>query len=163
MSAHLTRSDHRTHTPLLPAAAGLALVLLAGCEVPQPPPTTKAAPPEPQYVDPQSEAGQRLAAPVNLMDVMPTLLDTLGLPPVKGLQGRSLQPLLRESVTSGAARSANLAGNKVSGVVAQVPYGSGKTVSWFVGFRGNVAFALAVEGKVNAAAVAARFLRNVPG
>ncbi|GLY77063.1 penicillin-binding protein [Actinoallomurus iriomotensis] len=75
----------------------------------------------------------------------------------------TLQPLLRESVTSGAARSANLAGNKVSGVVAQVPYGSGKTVSWFVGFRGNVAFALAVEGKVNAAAVAARFLRNVPG
>jgi cell division protein FtsI/penicillin-binding protein 2 len=75
----------------------------------------------------------------------------------------ALQPLLRESVTSGSARSANLSGNKVSGVVAQVPYGKGKTVSWFVGFSGNVAFALAVEGKVNAAAVAARFLRAVPG
>jgi hypothetical protein len=77
----------------------------------------------------------------------------------------TLQPLLRGSVTSGAARAAKAAGNKgtVSGVVAQVPYGSGKTVSWFVGFRGNVAFALAVEGKVNAAAVAARFLRAVPG
>ncbi|WP_329251763.1 penicillin-binding transpeptidase domain-containing protein [Actinoallomurus sp. NBC_01490] len=77
----------------------------------------------------------------------------------------TLQPLLRGSVTSGAAHAAKTAGNKgtVSGVVAQVPYGSGKTVSWFVGFRGNVAFALAVEGKVNAAAVAARFLRAVPG
>ena len=75
----------------------------------------------------------------------------------------ALLPLLRESVTKGSARSANLSGNKVSGVVAQVPYGSGKTVSWFVGFRGNVAFALAVEGKVNAAAVAAKFLRAVPG
>ena len=75
----------------------------------------------------------------------------------------TLQPLLRDSVTSGAARSANLSGNRVSGVVAQVPYGSGKTVSWFVGYRANVAFALAVEGKVNAAAVAARFLRAVPG
>jgi cell division protein FtsI/penicillin-binding protein 2 len=76
----------------------------------------------------------------------------------------ALLPLLRDSVAKGSARSANLSGNKVSGVVAQVPYGSGgKTVSWFVGFRGNVAFALAVEGKVNAAAVAAKFLRAVPG
>jgi cell division protein FtsI/penicillin-binding protein 2 len=75
-----------------------------------------------------------------------------------------LQTLLRNAVRSGSARPANLPGNKVSGVVAQVPYGSGgKTVSWFVGFRGNVAFALAVEGKVNAATVAARFLRAVPG
>lgn len=74
----------------------------------------------------------------------------------------ALQTLLRDSVKGGSARSANLSGNKVSGVVAQVPY-HGKTVSWFVGFRGNVAFALAVEGKVNAATVAARFLRAVPG
>ena len=48
----------------------------------------------------------------------------------------------------------------MSGVTAVVPYGSGKTVSWFVGFRGNIAFALAVEGKVNAAKVAAKFLRG---
>lgn len=79
----------------------------------------------------------------------------------------ALQPLLRDSVKNGSARSADLSGNKVSGVVAQVPYGpGGKTVSWFVGFRGNVAFALAIEGKVNAAkgaAVAASFLRAVPG
>jgi cell division protein FtsI/penicillin-binding protein 2 len=84
----------------------------------------------------------------------------------------ALQTLMRDSVRSGSARSANLSGNKVSGVVAEVPYGpgpsgssgsSGKTVSLFVGFRGNVAFALAIEGKVNAAKVAAKFLREVPG
>jgi cell division protein FtsI/penicillin-binding protein 2 len=75
----------------------------------------------------------------------------------------TLQPLLRDAVTIGSAKSANLPGNKVYGVVAQVPYGSGKTVSWFVGFRGNVAFALAVEGKVNAAPLAATFLKAVPG
>ena len=75
----------------------------------------------------------------------------------------ALQTLMRNSVKSGSARTANLPGNKVSGVVAQVPYrtGSGKTVSWFVGFRGNVAFALAIEGKVNAAKVAAKFLHEV--
>lgn len=73
----------------------------------------------------------------------------------------ALQPLLRASVKSGAARSANLPGAPVSGVMAVVPYGSGKTVSWFVGFRGNVAFAVAAEGRVNAAAVAAKFLRGV--
>jgi cell division protein FtsI/penicillin-binding protein 2 len=73
----------------------------------------------------------------------------------------ALLPLLRSSVKSGPARSANLSGSPVSGVVATVPYGSGKTVSWFVGFRGNYAFALAVEGKVDAAAVAAKFLKAI--
>lgn len=71
----------------------------------------------------------------------------------------ALQPLLRLSVKSGAAKDANLSGTPVSGVVATVPYGSGKTVSWFVGFRGNVAFALAIEGKADAATIAAKFLR----
>jgi cell division protein FtsI/penicillin-binding protein 2 len=75
----------------------------------------------------------------------------------------ALLPLLRSSVKSGPARAANLAGSPVSGVAAAVPYGSGKTVSWFVGFQGNVAFALAVEGKLNAAAVAAKFLKAVSG
>ncbi len=73
----------------------------------------------------------------------------------------ALLPMLRASVKSGPARAANLPGSPVSGVMAVVPYGSGKTVTWFVGFRGNVAFALAIEGKVNAAEVAAKFLRAV--
>lgn len=75
----------------------------------------------------------------------------------------ALQPLMRRSVTSGAARAANLGGTPVSGVAATVPYGSGKTVSWFVGFRGNVALAIAIEGRVDAAQVAARFLSAASG
>lgn len=75
----------------------------------------------------------------------------------------ALQPLMRKAVRAGAARAANLGGTPVSGVAAVVPYGSGKTVSWFVGFRGNVAFALAIEGRTPAAQVAARFLRALSG
>jgi len=40
-------------------------------------------------------AGNRIGAPVMLIDVLPTLLDFLGLPPQAGVQGRSLMPLLR--------------------------------------------------------------------
>jgi cell division protein FtsI/penicillin-binding protein 2 len=75
----------------------------------------------------------------------------------------ALQPLMRSSVKSGAAHGANLSGVPVSGVTATVTYGSGKTVSWFVGFRGYMAFALAVEGKVSASSVAAKFLRGISG
>ena len=71
----------------------------------------------------------------------------------------ALQTLMRSSVKSGAARAANVGGIPVSGVTATAAYGSGKTVSWFVGFRGNVAFALAVEGNVSAVRVAARFVK----
>ncbi|WP_019629210.1 penicillin-binding transpeptidase domain-containing protein [Actinomadura atramentaria] len=73
-----------------------------------------------------------------------------------------LQKLLRRGVVSGTARAANVSvGGKVSGVVATVDYqenGRTKTVSWFVGSRPDLAFAIAVEGKVNPAALAARFL-----
>jgi cell division protein FtsI/penicillin-binding protein 2 len=95
----------------------------------------------------------------------PTLLKDPGSP--QSIQPQSLdsdsisalQSLMRSSVKGGAARGANLSGTPVSGVAATVAYGSGKNVSWFVGFRGNVAFALAVEGKVPAATVAKKFLR----
>jgi cell division protein FtsI/penicillin-binding protein 2 len=73
----------------------------------------------------------------------------------------ALQSLMLLSVRSGAARDAYLGGVPVSGVTATVPYGNGKTVSWFVGFRGPTAFALVIEGKVNAAKVAANFMRGL--
>ncbi|MDH3719862.1 MAG: hypothetical protein OES79_17205 [Planctomycetota bacterium] len=59
--------DHRWLDPYRQSAAAFLLTvlfvgLLAGCEVPQPPPTqADATTPEPKYVDPDSEAGQRLA------------------------------------------------------------------------------------------------------
>ena len=40
------------------------------------------------------EGGQRIAHPVSMIDVLPTLLDLLGLPPAEIAQGQSLAPLL---------------------------------------------------------------------
>jgi arylsulfatase A-like enzyme len=47
-------------------------------------------------------AGLRVAAPVGLVDLMPTLLDLAGAPPVHGVMGRSLAPLLRGESDPGA-------------------------------------------------------------
>ena len=40
------------------------------------------------------ERGQRIAHPVSMIDVLPTLLDLLGLPPAEIAQGQSLAPLM---------------------------------------------------------------------
>jgi cell division protein FtsI/penicillin-binding protein 2 len=74
---------------------------------------------------------------------------------------KGLQLLMRRSVAAGTAQKANVAGQlRVSGVAATVEYDRGKNVSWFVGYRGDVAFAIAVEGKVDAATIAAKFLNG---
>ncbi|HEU5156162.1 MAG TPA: penicillin-binding transpeptidase domain-containing protein [Streptosporangiaceae bacterium] len=81
--------------------------------------------------------------------------------PLDGGSVTSLNNLMRQSVQYGAARAANLSGTPVRGVTAVVPYTAGgrqKVVSWFVGSRGDVAFALAIEGKVSAAEVAKLFM-----
>ncbi|MGH7475316.1 MAG: sulfatase family protein [Longimicrobiales bacterium] len=41
------------------------------------------------------EPGQRFSHPVSMIDVLPTLLDLVGLPPAEVAQGQSLAPLLR--------------------------------------------------------------------
>ncbi|GAA4607240.1 penicillin-binding transpeptidase domain-containing protein [Actinoallomurus liliacearum] len=71
----------------------------------------------------------------------------------------TLQSLMSTSVRSGAAQQAKVSGRPVAGVTATVPYGNGKVVSWFVGYRQDVALAIAVEGKVSAASLAATFLK----
>jgi cell division protein FtsI/penicillin-binding protein 2 len=80
----------------------------------------------------------------------------------------TLRGLMRGPVKSGAARQANLSGLPVYGQAGQVPLAKdGKNVwaSWFVGFRGNVAFAvLELDTSMHGSAVpmAARFLRHLP-
>jgi hypothetical protein len=65
---------------------------------------------------------------------------------------------MRRSVYSGTAKKAQLPNMpKVCGVAAMADYGQGK-VSWFVGYQGDLAFAIAVEGNVDAATIAAKFL-----
>jgi cell division protein FtsI/penicillin-binding protein 2 len=81
--------------------------------------------------------------------------------PLDGGSVTSLNSLMRASVRSGSARAAEVGGTPVRGVTALVPYTTGgrqKVVSWFVGSRGDVAFAIAIEGRVSAAAVAKLFM-----
>jgi cell division protein FtsI/penicillin-binding protein 2 len=97
----------------------------------------------------------------------PQLLDSpeptqqIAAQPLQGGSVASLNKLMRQAVQYGAARAANIPGVGVQGVTSYVSYtadGHRKVVSWFVGFRGDVAFALAIEGKVSAAQVAKLFM-----
>ncbi|MEW2357836.1 penicillin-binding transpeptidase domain-containing protein [Spirillospora sp. NPDC029432] len=82
--------------------------------------------------------------------------------PLNPMSTSQMKLLMRRSVHSGTANAANVNVNgTVSGVTDIVEQG-GKTVSWFVGSRGDLAFAIAVEGRVNAAEVAAGFLTGTP-
>jgi cell division protein FtsI/penicillin-binding protein 2 len=81
----------------------------------------------------------------------------------------SLRNLMRDAVRSGAARRASVSGQLVYGQVGTALLTSGrheKWATWFVGYRGDIAFA-AVEftasPQVSAAPLAASFLRSAPG
>jgi cell division protein FtsI/penicillin-binding protein 2 len=80
----------------------------------------------------------------------------------------SLRSLMRQTVTSGAARSANVPGQAVFGQVGNVslgPHHNGLHAVWFVGYRGGVAFAvleLTKSAHSSAAPVARSFLQNLP-
>jgi len=81
----------------------------------------------------------------------------------------SLRNLMRDAVRSGAARRANVSGQMVYGQVGTALLTSGKHqrwATWFVGYRGDIAFA-AVEftasPHASAAPLAASFLRSAPG
>ncbi len=76
-----------------------------------------------------------------------------------------LRSLMRAAVRSGAAQAANLPGNPVYGQVGLVRTGSTWT-SWFVGFRGNIAFTVIESGKtsqLSAAALSGAFLSALGG
>jgi cell division protein FtsI/penicillin-binding protein 2 len=71
-----------------------------------------------------------------------------------------LQSLMRNAVRSGAARAASRPGTPVYGQVGLVHTGSTWT-SWFVGFRGDIAFTVIESGQtsqLSAAALAGAFL-----
>ena len=71
----------------------------------------------------------------------------------------ALRGLMRGAVRSGAAHAANLSGAQVYGQVGLVHTGSG-WMSWFVGYRGDIAIAAIESGKtpqLSAAALARAF------
>jgi cell division protein FtsI/penicillin-binding protein 2 len=77
-----------------------------------------------------------------------------------------LHRLMRAVVTSGTGTAANLPGAPVFGKTGTAEFGSGNppaTDAWFMGFRGDIAFAVVVQGGgvggVIAAPIAARFVR----
>ena len=76
---------------------------------------------------------------------------------------------MRETVTSGSARNANVAGAPVYGQTALVQSGSGRSTqwqSWFVGYRGDVAFAIlesSQSSQISASILAGQFLTGLSG
>ena len=75
----------------------------------------------------------------------------------------ALRGLMRGAVRSGAAAAASLPGTPVYGQVGLVRTGSTWT-SWFVGFRGDIAFTVIESGKtphLSAAALAGAFLSTL--
>ncbi|MBD2897376.1 Peptidoglycan D,D-transpeptidase MrdA [Actinomadura sp. RB99] len=76
----------------------------------------------------------------------------------------NLTTLLGRTTSKGVARAAHVT-NDVAGTAATAQYTEGgrqKTVSWFVGSAGELAFAIAIEGPYSASSVAAAFLRGIP-
>ena len=72
----------------------------------------------------------------------------------------ALRNLMRNAVRSGAAQAASRPGTPIYGQVGLVHTGSTWT-SWFVGFRGDIAFTVIESGKtsqLSAAALAGAFL-----
>lgn len=74
-----------------------------------------------------------------------------------------LRSLMRAAVRNGAARAANVRGSAVYGQVGSAPLGQhGLWANWFVGYNGNVAFAVLSFDKSpsnSPAALAGRFVR----
>ena len=86
------------------------------------------------------------------------------IPPTSAAELRTLMGMV---VASGTGTAANVPGAPVFGKTGTAEYGSGSpppTDAWFIGFRGDVAFAVVVQGGgvggVVAAPIAARFLKD---
>ena len=81
-----------------------------------------------------------------------------------------LRSLMRKAVQSGAARDADVTGRPVYGQVGTTSLGGHgrhqRWAAWFVGYRGDTAFAAVVFGAsphISAVRLAAAFLRDAPG
>ena len=84
--------------------------------------------------------------------------------PLSSNQLNALRGLMRHAVESGPARVADLPGTPVHGQVGLVQTGPKAWLSWFVGYRGSMAFAVLETGHTQsqaAASLAASFLSAV--
>lgn len=81
---------------------------------------------------------------------------------------KTLRSLMRSVVTSGTGSGVDLPGKPVAGKTGTAEYGSGNppaTHAWFIGYRGDLAFAVLVEGggvgSAAAVPIARTFLRSL--
>ena len=74
---------------------------------------------------------------------------------------RHLRQMMRAVVEDGTGRSADLPGEPVYGKTGTAQFDGGvQTHAWFIGFRGDLAFAVVVEGAGHGGAVAAPVARD---
>lgn len=90
-------------------------------------------------------------------------------PPLDPAVVADLRALMRLVVTSGTGTAANVRGQTVFGKTGTAEFGSQtppQTHAWFIGYRGNLAFAVIVEGGgvggTVAAPLAAKFIATAP-
>jgi membrane peptidoglycan carboxypeptidase len=84
--------------------------------------------------------------------------------PMSGDELSALRGLMRDAVQTGPASAADLSGSPVYGQAGAVQTGASAWLSWFVGYRGSVAFAVLETGHTQsqaAASLAAAFLSSV--
>jgi cell division protein FtsI/penicillin-binding protein 2 len=96
--------------------------------------------------------------------LLPTDRSTAWAMPLSASDLTALRGLMRDAVQSGPARVANVPGVPVYGQAGVVQSGANDYLSWFVGYRGEMAFAVVEEGHTQAqaaAALAATFLRSM--
>jgi cell division protein FtsI/penicillin-binding protein 2 len=86
-----------------------------------------------------------------------------GQAPLSSTAMDQLRMLMRDAVRSGSAHAANLSGTPVFGQAGVDQTGKNQWLSWFVGYRGGVAFAALTTGATSsqaAAGLAAAFLSH---
>jgi cell division protein FtsI/penicillin-binding protein 2 len=84
-------------------------------------------------------------------------------PPLPPGAAGTIAQLMRGVVTSGTGTAANLPGTPVFGKTGTAEFGTGQppqTHAWFIGYRGDVSFAVLVEGGGVGGAVAAPIAAN---
>jgi cell division protein FtsI/penicillin-binding protein 2 len=87
------------------------------------------------------------------------------LAPLGGEVVQNLRTMMRATVATGLGKTARVSGQQIYGQVGTAQLGSKRWASWFIGYRGDVAFAameVTSSPSSAAAALAGAFLQHIP-